>query len=111
MSTNSVPPPRPRRTPPDIFEANLGGVENPDFEDGEPWATGRPRIRATTLNPSRTVRDAKRRDVATGRPYTSIDATLEKFNALYAWAEQNDPQPAWWKRRARREWRNRWGLT
>jgi hypothetical protein len=88
-----------RRTPPDVFEANLGGIENPDFEeDGEPWATAppppRPRIRATTPNPSR-----------------SIDQALERINDLYAWAAENDPPPAWWKWRARREWRHRWGIT
>ncbi len=36
---------------------------------------------------------------------------VAKIEALYAWAEQNDPKPARWKWRARREWRTRWGLT
>ena len=58
-----------------------------------------PRIRATTPNPSRTTRAT-----------ASVEESIEKINALYAWAAENDPTPAWWKWRARREWRDRWGI-
>lgn len=101
MSTNPVPPPRrrevvvgPHDDPPEGFIPTArmvsGGLGHVWIEDPAP----RLRIRATTPNPSRTIRAT-----------ASIEESVEKIKALYAWAEQNDPQPAWWKRRARREWR------
>lgn len=41
----------------------------------------------------------------------SIDQALERIDALWEWANENDPQPPWWQRRARRAWRAKWGIT
>lgn len=64
-----------------------------------------PRIRATTPNPSRTLADEHQDSQPT------VDESVATIMALYAWAEEHDPQPAWWRRRARREWRHKWGVT
>ena len=40
-----------------------------------------------------------------------IEDTIQRINDLYAWADEHDPQPPWWRRRARRDWRLRWGVT
>lgn len=36
---------------------------------------------------------------------------IGKINELAEWADEHDPQPPWWRRRARRDWRLRWGIT
>ena len=41
----------------------------------------------------------------------SIEQSIQRINDLYAWAAEQDPPPARWRWRARREWRHRWGLT
>ena len=118
-ATNPVPPPRrrevivgPHDDPPEGFSPTArmvsGGAGHVWTEDQPPGyevvgltpGARRPRIRATTPNPSRTARAT-----------ASIEESIQKIDALYALAEANDPQPARWRRRARREWRNRWGIT
>jgi hypothetical protein len=65
--------------------------------------------RPLTPNPSRGDR-ATQLDPE-GTATERIDQALEHLAGLYEWAEANDPQPPWYRRRARRAWRAKWGIT
>ena len=101
-----------RRTPPDFDKVRVDLTGLPLLHNGDsftikedtmptnPVPPPRPRIR---VNDARNVISRN-----TIRPARSSGLVASGFAA---WAAANDPQPHWWQRRARREWRNRWGLT
>ncbi len=84
---------------------------NPPTDDGDYVGRRTPRIRATTRNPSRT-RQQRLADLRAENPdiNESLRTAERKVNELHGWQMEHDPQPPWWQRRARREWRDRWGV-
>lgn len=66
----------------------------------------RPRIRTNV----QAADDLAAKRAENPSPYAAIQDAEAKVNALAAWADEHDPQPPRWRRRARRDWRLRWGV-